>query len=130
MRKINKIILHCSDTPTGRDVRAKDIRRWHVVEQGWADIGYHYVICRDGTIEPGRAESVIGAHAYGHNSDSIGICMVGGTGGCDFTRLQWKALDLLVSQLEKRYPGAEVIGHNDVSSKECPSFDAKAWSRD
>ena len=88
MRKINEIIIHCSDTQEGCDVTAKDIRRWHTTPKekggrGWRDIGYHYVIRLDGTIELGRPLEKAGAHCIGrkgedHNSHSIGICYIGG----------------------------------------------------
>jgi N-acetylmuramoyl-L-alanine amidase len=81
MRKINRIFVHCSDTPTGRDVSAADIKRWHTDPKpkgnGWRDIGYSHVIRIDGTIELGRPVEQVGAHVAGHNSDSIGICLVG-----------------------------------------------------
>ena len=88
MRKINEIIIHCSDTQEGCDVTAADIRRWHTTPKekggrGWRDIGYHYVIRLDGTIEVGRTIERVGAHCIGrngedHNSHSIGICYIGG----------------------------------------------------
>lgn len=130
MRKINKIIVHCADTPEGRDVRAAEIKRWHTKERGWNDIGYHYVIDLDGTIEPGRPIEVAGAHCTGHNADSIGICYVG---GCDAkmqprdtrTEEQKAALLLLLKYLVAKYPGAKIYGHKDFAQKACPSFDAK-----
>ena len=78
MREINKIIVHCADTPEGRDVKTEEIKRWHTEERGWSDIGYHWVVELDGSIHAGRDESINGAHCRGHNSDSIGICYVGG----------------------------------------------------
>lgn len=130
MRKISKIIVHCADTPEGRDVRAAEIKRWHTKERGWNDIGYHYVIDLDGTIEPGRPIEVAGAHCTGHNADSIGICYVG---GCDAkmqpkdtrTEEQKASLITLLKYLVAKYPGAKIYGHRDFSSKACPSFDAK-----
>lgn len=127
MRQINTVIIHCSDTPADMDVSAEEIRRWHVEERGFDDIGYQWVIRRDGSIEKGRDEKTVGAHAYGHNARSIGICMVGGRPTCNFTAAQWESLDKLVSDIDLRYPGVRVIGHNDVSGKTCPTFDAKAW---
>ncbi len=134
MRKINKIIVHCADTPEGRDDKAADIKRWHTLPppkgNGWKDIGYHYVIDLDGTIEPGRPIEVAGAHCTGYNADSIGICYVG---GCDAkmqpkdtrTEEQKASLVLLLKYLVAKYPGAKIYGHRDFSSKACPSFDAK-----
>jgi N-acetylmuramoyl-L-alanine amidase len=77
MRKINKIILHCSATPEGRHHDVADIRRWHL-KRGFNDIGYHFLIHIDGTVEEGRPLNKQGAHCSGQNRGSIGICYVGG----------------------------------------------------
>ena len=74
-RKIKEIIVHCSATPEGKDYSIDTIRKWHL-QRGFADIGYHYIIYRDGSIHTGRDESVIGAHCKGHNSNSIGVCYI------------------------------------------------------
>lgn len=129
MRKIDKIIVHCADTPEGRDVRAEEIRRWHKAK-GWNDIGYHYVIDIDGTIEAGRDIECAGAHTQGQNATSIGICYVG---GCDAemqpkdtrTEAQKQSLRLLIKFLKSKYKDAEVFGHRDFAQKACPCFDAK-----
>lgn len=129
MRQIKEIIVHCADTPEGRDDKAADIKRWHKA-QGWSDIGYHYVIDIDGTIEPGRPLETAGAHCTGHNANSIGICYVG---GCDKdmkpkdtrTDEQKASLLLLLKYLVAKYPGAKIYGHKDFAQKACPSFDAK-----
>ena len=130
MREIKKIIVHCADTPEGRDVRTAEIKRWHTEERGWSDIGYHWVVELDGSIHAGRPEEVSGAHCKGHNSDSIGICYVGGSdssGNPKDTRTQEQkeALASLISDLLDRHTEAEVFGHRDFSEKACPSFDAK-----
>ena len=129
MRKITKIIVHCADTPEGRDDKAADIRRWHL-ERGFSDIGYHYVVDLDGTIEPGRDVEIAGAHTTGHNADSIGICYIGGA-DTDMkpkdtrTEEQKTALRLLLKYLVQKYPGAKIYGHRDFAKKACPCFDAK-----
>lgn len=129
MRKITKIIVHCADTPEGRDDKAADIRRWHKA-RGFNDIGYHYVVDLDGTIEPGRDVTIAGAHTTGHNADSIGVCYIGGA-GTDMkpkdtrTEEQKTALRLLLKYLVQKYPGAKIYGHRDFAQKACPSFDAK-----
>lgn len=128
MRAITKIIIHAADTPADMDIGAAEIRDWHVDDNGWRDIGYHYVIRRDGTLETGRDELTPGAHAAGHNTGSVGVCLVGGKPDCNYTAAQWACLEALVRDLLGRYPGAEVIGHRDVSAKPCPMFDAKAWA--
>lgn len=130
MRKITKIIVHCADTPEGRDDKAADIRRWHK-ERGFNDIGYHYVVDLDGTIEPGRDVTIAGAHTTGHNADSIGVCYIGGA-DTDMkpkdtrTEEQKTALRLLLKYLVQKYPGVTIYGHRDFAQKACPSFDAKA----
>ena len=78
MRPINEIIIHCSATAEGKDFKAADIRRWHVQGNGWKDIGYHFVIDLDGTVEVGRPVAQQGAHCTNHNKTTIGICYVGG----------------------------------------------------
>ena len=92
-----KIIIHCSATRPSQDIGSNDIDRWHR-EKGWLKIGYHLVITRDGTLELGRDLDEVGAHAYGHNANSVGVCMVGGIdedGQPDdnFTSEQWNTLD-------------------------------------
>jgi N-acetylmuramoyl-L-alanine amidase len=132
MRNINKIIVHCTATPENRNVSIDEIRRWHVDERGFSDIGYHWVIELDGSIAKGRPESRSGAHAKGHNKASVGVCYIGGVDDSDGspkdtrTEKQKETLRCLLIDLLGRYPDAEIIGHRDVSSKACPSFDAKA----
>lgn len=130
MRQINYIIIHCSATKAGQDFRAKDIDRWHR-ERGWDGIGYHKVIDLDGTIEPGRSEAKPGAHCKGHNSDSIGICYIGGLDkngkpADTRTELQKAALARLVADYKRRFPNAKVVGHRDMPNvhKACPCFNA------
>lgn len=134
MRKITEIIVHCADTPEGRDDKAADIRRWHKAK-GWDDIGYHYVVDLDGTIEAGRDVEKAGAHAKGHNANSLGVCYVGGADKNmrpkdTRTDAQKQSLVLLLKYLRQRYPNAKIIGHRDVSAKPCPSFDAKTEYQD
>ena len=130
MRQITEIIVHCADTPEGRDVRAADIRRWHTQERGWADIGYHFVVDLDGTIEKGRPVEKAGAHCVGHNMNSIGVCYIGGASK-DMkpkdtrTDAQRAALVRLLKNLRQTYTRAKIYGHCDFSSKPCPCFDAK-----
>ena len=77
MRKIDKVIIHCSATPEGKDYTVEDIDRWHR-ERGFDCIGYHYVIYRDGSVHKGRDVAKIGAHCKGQNANSIGVCYIGG----------------------------------------------------
>jgi N-acetylmuramoyl-L-alanine amidase len=130
-RQINKIIVHCTATPEGRNVTVDEIRRWHVEERNWSDIGYHWIVTLNGTLEKGRPEHIQGAHAKGFNKNSIGLCYVGGVDE-DMkpkdtrTEGQKETIKCILEDLKVRYPNAEIIGHRDVSSKACPSFDAKA----
>lgn len=128
MRKIDTIIIHCADTPPTMDIGRAEINQWHL-QRGFACIGYHAVIRRNGTIEVGRQLDAAGAHCRGHNSTSIGVCLVGGAKGkADYTDAQWCALKGFVSQLTRQFPGAIVKGHCDFDKgKTCPNFDASAW---
>ncbi len=145
MKKIDTIIIHCSATRMGQDVRASDIDKWHK-ERGFSMIGYNYVIDLDGTVEKGRPLSMNGAHCIGYNDHSIGICYIGGLNslGQPFdtrTYAQKKAMHKLVESLLEQYPSiTKVLGHRDTSPdlnhdgkitpnewiKACPSFDVKA----
>ena len=124
MRDIDMIVVHCTDTPPSRDIGAAEIRDWHVRDNGWSDIGYHYVIRRDGTVEFGRPLGVPGAHAKGFNDSTIGICLVGGRGGVfDFTFEQVFAFRNKVALLRQMFPGIAVRGHRELNpNKTCPGF--------
>lgn len=128
MRKIDLIIVHCTATPEGKDFRAKDVDLWHR-QRGFNKIGYHYLVDLNGTVEKGRDEAEIGAHCKGHNSDSIGVCYVGGLdkyGEPKDTRTeaQKKSLRSLLTKLKMKYPSAVIHGHRDFAAKACPCFDA------
>ena len=129
MRKICKIIVHCSATAEGRDFGAADIDRWHR-ERGFEMIGYHYVVRLDGRVETGRPEGRVGAHCLGHNSDSIGVCYIGGLTrkgrpADTRTEAQRRALRALCAKLQARYRGATLHGHREFAAKACPCFDIK-----
>ena len=129
MRQINEIIIHCAATREGRDFTVEDITRWHKA-RGFATIGYHYVIYRDGSIHEGRPLEQIGAHCVGHNKHSIGICYIGGcasdgkTPKDTRTPEQKEALLALLRRLKARFPNATIHGHRDFAAKACPSYDA------
>ena len=129
------IVIHCSATKPSMDIGADTIKDWHVNERGWRDIGYHKVIKRNGEVQDGRDIRDSGAHAAGYNAKSVGVCMVGGmaednSAENNFTAQQWTALLDLVKQIKVDYPEANVIGHNEISEKECPSFDVQKWKED
>lgn len=145
MKTIDSIIIHSSATRVGMDVRASDIRKWHL-ERGFADIGYNFVIDLDGTVELGRPLTMNGAHCLGYNDHSIGICYVGGLDSFgnpydSRTYAQKKSLHALVQNLMLTYPTiTKVLGHRDTSPdlngdgkitpnewiKACPCFDVQA----
>lgn len=131
-RKIDKIIIHCAATKPSMDIGKAEIDKWHRA-RGFFSIGYHFVIRRNGDLETGRPIEKIGAHVEGHNATSIGICLVGGINETtakaenNFTDAQWRALKKLVLSLKKTYPSAQLIGHNELSSKDCPCFSVPKW---
>ena len=135
MRKINKIIIHCAATPEGKDYTVEQIRQWHTTPKpkgnGWRDIGYHFVIYRDGSVHAGRPIEQIGAHTSGYNANSIGICYIGGcakdgkTPKDTRTEAQRSALVKLVAELRTKVPGATVHGHTEFANKACPSFNVQ-----
>ena len=143
-RRIKRVIIHCTYTPQGRDYGVKDIDKWHK-KRGWSGCGYHRVIRRTGVVEQGRPldedgilePNEVGAHAKGHNLDSIAVALVGGMKkidsfehipDCNFTQAQWRALAVEVAWLEALYGPLKIVGHRDLNPlKACPCFDVKEW---
>lgn len=130
-RTINEIIFHCAATPEGRDFTVDDIRAWHKT-RGWKDIGYHYVVYRNGEIHVGRPVGQIGAHVANHNTGTIGVCYIGGvasdgkTAKDTRTNEQRASLLWIAEKLTNMYPAIHLIsGHNQYASKACPSFDVR-----
>ena len=131
MRKIDKLIIHCSATPEFKEFDVEDITEWHLT-RGWSDCGYHIVIKLDGTVQTGRPISKVGAGVYGKNRGSIHICYIG---GMDRTMDNWidtrtpeqkESLEQLLKDLKDKYPEATIYGHKDFTNKKvCPCFDAK-----
>ena len=128
MRTINRIIIHCSDTPSKMDIGVIEINEWHAKKQAYKPstnglyCGYHWVIRRDGTIEAGRLEDDIGAHCKGHNMSSIGICMVGRG---EYTDEQWKTLFFMLVEKLSYFDlkPTDVLGHCELNpGKTCPMF--------
>ena len=126
MRVITMIIIHCSAVTPDQTSSAAQIDTWHRQRGFHLGIGYHYVIRRDGTIEPGRPEWMIGAHCVNHNAHSIGVCY---EGGLDIrgqpadtrTEAQKAAMRELLEELHGRYPKAVILGHHDLNpQKPCP----------
>lgn len=129
-RQIKEIIVHCTATRAGVNCTVEDIRRWHK-QQGWSDIGYHYVVYRDGSVHEGRNVNIAGAHCLGHNTYSIGVAYVGGvardgkTPADTRTVAQAEGLEKLMVELRRMYPQAQIYGHRDFARKACPCFDAR-----
>lgn len=134
--KIDLIVIHCSLTKADQNIGANEIRLWHVNDNGWDDIGYHYVITRPGWLEIGRPAFVQGAHALAVNARSIGICLVGGLGAdgeCEdnFSVAQRNCLSEVLRMLLRLIPSARVVGHRDVDpTRGCPCFDLEGYCRD
>ena len=129
MRKLTRIILHCTATPDGRHVDVDTIRSWHK-KRGWSDVGYHYVIYLDVSVHAGRDVAKVGAHVAGHNADTIGVVYVGGTdaGGKakdTMNAAQETAFVNLVKHLRDQYGPLTLHGHNEYAAKACPSFNVK-----
>lgn len=134
-RSINEIIVHCTASKEGVPLDVAAIRRMHVRERGWSDIGYHYVIYLDGSIHEGRDVNISGAHCAGHNTHSIGVVYVGGldkSGKAKDTRTpaQKAGLLKLLQDLKRLYPKATIHGHREFANKDCPCFDARAEYKD
>ena len=132
---IKYIVVHCSATKANMDIGLAEIDEWHRA-RGWSGIGYHGVIRRNGTLESGRPLDVPGAHAKGHNHESIGVCLVGGLDSNgrpenNFTEAQFETLRLIIGGFRKHFPAAEVLGHRDLPhvAKDCPCFDVREWMR-
>jgi N-acetylmuramoyl-L-alanine amidase len=140
MRHIDEIIIHCTATRpdwwtgTSAEVKTNEVRNWHT-SKGWSDIGYHYLIDRDGTVVTGRPLDRTGAHVKGHNTGSVGISLFGGFGGSagdsfadNFTEDQERALLDLIAKLKSDHPSiTKISGHNQYAAKACPCFSVPAW---
>lgn len=150
LRQIDEIVIHCSATPDGRLETVEEIDSWHQQNgwhrlphwriakrwnQGLTSIGYHFVIYTDGTRHTGRHIDEIGAHVQGHNSRSLGICMVGDD---EYSPAQWAELKALITELQSDIKAsshrlaAKVKGHYQYDTavkqgKTCPNFDVPAW---
>ncbi len=122
MRRITLLTIHCSATRCGQPYSFEDCRRDHIARRRFRDIGYHYYITRDGRVHPGRPLSLEGAHCFGHNRHSIGICYEGGLDGegnpADTrTPPQKAALAQLLQELGRQFPAALTVGHRDLDPK-------------
>ena len=126
-QKTERIILHYTATPKGRDVSVEDVRRWHM-DRGWSDVGYHYLIDTAGYIHTARPLRFQGAHTKGQNWNSVGIAYVGGLdedGRDTMTKDQASAIRHLVEALRTAYGPLTLHGHREFKNTMCPGFDVK-----
>ena len=122
-RKVTFITIHCSDSDYKHHDNVETLRDWHVRENGWSDVGYHFVITKDKPrLRAGRDIEKTPAAVYGHNSGSIAICL---TGKYKFSKSQFKRLKELVAHLQSLYNSElEIYGHKDLDpTRTCPNFD-------
>jgi N-acetyl-anhydromuramyl-L-alanine amidase AmpD len=131
--KTDYIVIHCAATPAKMDIGAKEISEWHKA-RGFSEIGYHFVIRRDGSRETGRNINAVGAHVVGYNHKSVGICLVGGMDRDNkkpennFTKEQFATLNLTLKELHDEFPRAVIVGHRDLDAgKACPSFSVSEY---
>lgn len=122
---IQHLVVHCSDTPDDEPIGAREIHQMHL-GFGWHGVGYHRVITRTGDVEMARPDYWQGAHVYGHNEISLGVCLIGRH---TFTDAQFNALETILKQWLEQYPQASICGHRDFSytDKTCPNFDVASW---
>tara|TARA_Y100000022_G_C13012213_1_gene267257 strand:+ start:43 stop:471 length:429 start_codon:yes stop_codon:yes gene_type:complete len=124
-KNIKFLVVHCSDTADDKDLGASDIHKMHL-NFGWDGIGYHKIIRRNGEVENGRPEYWVGAHVYGKNNESLGICLIGRN---KFKETQFKSLFKELKSWKAKYPKSKIIGHCDVinTKKTCPNFNLNLW---
>jgi len=138
-KPVDTIFVHCSATRPDwmaektLDEKIKEITRWHR-GRGFGAIGYHWIIDRDGQIAKGRPEETTGAHVAGHNTGSIGICLIGGHGSSEndpfsknYTTEQEAALRKLIEEIKGRAKIKAIRGHNEIAAKACPGFNVARW---
>ena len=126
IKHVDYIVIHCSDDNYNLK-NALDIHKLHL-KFGWDGIGYHRVIKRDGAVEFCRPDYWVGAHVYGHNKNSLGVCLIGKN---TFTKKQFKSLEKVILNWKKKYSSAKILGHYEFENtkKTCPNFDVKKCLR-
>lgn len=146
MGKLKYLVLHCTATPEGRKVTSDDIRAWHTNPvskggRGWRQVGYTDMIHLDGKVERlvDNNEDMnvdpweVTNGATGYNSTSRHVVYVGGvtrdgkTPKDTRTPAQLKAMEAYVKDFHRRFPSVQIIGHNELAAKACPSFDVQKW---
>ena len=146
MARLQRLVIHCTATPEGREVSAADIRHWHCDPvskggRGWKQVGYTDMFQLDGRVERLAANNEdtqvdpweITNGAKGYNTTSRHVVYVGGvsadgrTPKDTRTPAQKQALERYVKDFHRRFPDVEIVGHNQLAAKSCPSFDVPAW---
>ena len=132
-RRIDLIVLHCSDTRADQHYTIEMLKRDHKRRNFGAYPGYHIYIRRDGTAYYCRPVSMKGCHAGGkYNPTSIALCYEGGHGSATpkyvdtRTPEQRELLHEALCLLHEIYPNARICGHRDLAARACPCFDAKS----
>lgn len=121
-KKVLFVILHHA---AANQCSAEQINQWHL-KRGWAGIGYHFLIRKDGTVEEGRPIQYVGAHCNGNNSCSVGVCLEGDFRKEKPTDEQIEALNNLIPKIRKVYPTIKrILNHNDLYKTACPVVNLK-----
>ena len=145
-QSLKYLVIHCTATPEGREVTSAEIRKWHTDPvskggRGWQQVGYTDMIHLDGKVErlvENNEDAFVDPWevtngATGYNSISRHIVYAGGmskdgkTAKDTRTPEQLKSLENYVKDFHRRFPNVRIIGHREVSTKDCPSFDVQQW---
>ena len=126
-RNIDSIVVH--HTASSVSTTFKQIYRWHTIENGWSDIGYHFVITEDGTIHEGRHINKSGAHCRGYNANSIGVCVTGNTNNTKPNQDQLHSLRALLDSLVEDFgiDFSKVFTHKEKGNTQCPGLYLHLW---
>lgn len=149
MAKLLRLVLHCTATPEGRPVSSNDIRKWHTAPvsrggRGWKQVGYTDMIHLDGKVERlvqnnedanvDPWEITNGAKGYNGTSRHVvyvgGIAKDGKTPRDTRTPQQLRAMAEYVKDFQNRFPDVQIVGHNELAAKACPSFDVQKWLKE
>ena len=134
-KKTDYIVIHCSKTSEAEDIGVNELKE-KFIEDGWSDIGYHYVIRRNGSVEEGRCVDSVGGHLFGWDSVCLGICLIGGIEvnadngeAANYTQAQIASLIELLVKVKNCYPTAKITAPFDFPgiTDSSPYFDVKEW---
>ena len=122
-RKVHRVFIHCSASNHAHHDNIATMKSWHLA-RGFRDVGYHFFIQKDGTLEYGRDIEKTPVAQKGHNLNTLAICMHG-LKEKNFTEAQFETLKKLAQQIEHNYENISFHGHCEVSKKACPVFNYK-----